>query len=304
MSLAPESVDLSFHHPDLAPLKLWTAEPSAVRGSASTPIVLIVPALGTPAGVYRRLAEGLALSGLHAAVLELRGVAESPVRASSRYDFGYADLIDGDLDGALRLLQRRYAGQAPIVCGHSLGGQLALLHQARHPHRPIAGIVLMASGAPYARAYPGWSGWATRGLGWFARTSTRLLGYFPGHWLGFGGRQGATLMSEWGEFVRSGQPQVRGWLDDPRWRVRLSQLRLPVLALNMPADAYAPPASMRHLVSLTAAQAELVELTAQQVTPGHFAFLKSPVAVVEHTLCFARRLQSRDLGVGAEAALP
>jgi predicted alpha/beta hydrolase len=283
MSAPPEQLLLSSHHPDLAPLALWVAE------RTDAPLVLVVPALGTPAGVYRRLAESLRDAGVHTAVLELRGVGSSAVRASRRYNFGYADLIDADLDGALQALQQRFPEHIPLLCGHSLGGHLGLLHQSRHPQRPLRGVVLMASGAPYFRAYPGWSGWATRALGSFARISTRLLGHFPGHWLGFGGRQGATLMSEWGEFVRTGQPQVRGWNADPGWRTRLAALRLPVMALTMPADAYAPLSSTRHLIGLTAAQAELHQLTPAQVAPGHFAFLKSPAVVVQHVVGFLGR---------------
>lgn len=285
MTVAPELLSMTEHHPDLAPLKLWMAT------DVNAPLVLVIPALGTPAGVYRRFAEGLREAGVHSAVLELRGVGESPVRASRRYDFGYADLVDGEVDAALQQLSRRFPGVAPLVCGHSLGGHLAFLHQARHAQRPLSGVLLMASGAPFFRAYPGWSGWATRGLGLFARASTKVLGHFPGHWLGFGGRQGATLMSEWGQFVRTGQPQVRGWSTAPQWRERLAALQLPVLALNMPGDAYAPESSTRHLVGLTGARLVQHSLTREQVTPGHFAFLKAPQTVVQHAAAFARQLQ-------------
>jgi predicted alpha/beta hydrolase len=286
MTVTPELLDLAKHHRDLAPLKLWT---SAV---AAAPVVLIIPALGTPAGVYRRSAEALCAAGIHAAVLELRGVGESPVRASRRYDFGYADLVDAEVHGALQLLGQRFPGVAPLVCGHSLGGHLAFLHQARHPQHVLGGVLLMASGAPYHRAYPGLSGWATRSLGLFARTSTRLLGYFPGHWLGFGGRQGATLMREWGEFVRTGQPQVHGWSEVPLWRERLAELKLPVLALTMPGDSYAPESSTRHLVGLTAADLRHQRMSLQEVGAGHFAFLKNPQAVVDRAAAFARELKT------------
>lgn len=269
---------------DLVPLTLW---PGALpRG----PVILVVPALGTPAGAYKRLAAALAAAAGAVAVLELRAVGESRVRPSRRLDFGYADLIDGEVDAAIGALRARFPGQPLVLLGHSLGGHLALLHQARHPGRPIDGLLLVASGAPYFRAYGG-KRWLVRAFGGVAGWSSRLLGHFPGDWLGFGGRQGRTLMVEWSGFVRSGQPQVSGWRDSA-WRPRLKQVALPTLALATRGDHYAPVDAVRHLLKLSAIapQVEVIEAGPDGRPPGHFGWLKQPVAVVARVAAWLQTL--------------
>lgn len=280
-SIEPERWPLATQPELIPPLQVWTA------ASATAPVVLVIPALGTPAGVYRRFALALQAAGVHAAVLELRGVGQSPLRARCGVDWGYADLVQEEVHGAWQVLRARWPLAPLYFCGHSLGGHLSLLHQARYPDAPVAGVLLMASGAPYHRAYPGWSGLATRALGAFAALSTRWLGHFPGHWLGFGGRQGATLMREWSGFVRTGQPQVSGWSDEA-WRARLAALTLPSLALVLPGDAYAPHSSTAHLLGLTRSAAHIERLQRDQVVPGHFAFLRCPQPVVQRMVDWMR----------------
>lgn len=259
----------------LVPLTLW---PSA---QAHAPVLLVVPALGTPAGAYKRLAAALAERCAEVAVLELRGVGESGLRASRRADWSYADLVDGEVDQAIAALRQRYPGRPLLLLGHSLGGHLALLHQARHPQRPIDGLVLVASGAPYARAYGG-KRLLVRLFGSLAHWSSKLLGYFPGDWLGFGGRQGRTLMVEWARFVRTGQMQVSTWPDPQVWRPRLKQVEVPALALATEGDHYAPVAAMRHLLALSSIPSEVERVRAgpDGQPPGHFRWLKQPAETV------------------------
>lgn len=273
MSAPAERLPLS---DDLIPLSIW---PSSVPHA---PVLLIVPALGTPAGAYKRLAAALAQRCAEVVVLELRGVGESRLRPSRRADWSYADLVDGEIDQAVAALRHRYPGRALYLLGHSLGGHLALLHQARHPQRPIDGLVLVASGAPYAKAYGG-KRLLVRMFGMLAHWSSRALGYFPGDLLGFGGRQGRTLMVEWARFVRTGQPQVSGWRDPHVWRPRLKQVTVPTLALATAGDHYAPVAAMRHLLALTAIPPEVgrVGPGPDGRPPGHFGWLKQPVEVVQ-----------------------
>lgn len=251
-------------------------------GEGGSAALVFVPALGTPARIYARFAATLAEQGVAVLVPELRGVGRSPLRAERDTDWGYADLVDGEVAAAITAARQQWPDRPLWLGGHSLGGHLALLHQARHPTQSVDGLLLVASGAPYWRSYAGSMAWITRGFGALVGMSTRLCGYFPGHRLGFGGRQAASLMLDWSAFLRSGEPQARGWSDSD-WRTRLQQLTRPALAMHIPGDRYAPPAAIRHLLSLTAIRCE-PEDAAYPDTPGHFGWLKQPAPVVERTV--------------------
>ena len=59
---------------------------------ADGPPVVVWPAMGVPAGYYRRFALALRDSGLHVAVADLRGTGSSTPRPGRGSRYGYADL--------------------------------------------------------------------------------------------------------------------------------------------------------------------------------------------------------------------
>lgn len=262
---------------ELVPLTLWRA-PAPGCGTQ----VLIVPALGTPARVYRRLAEALQAAGADAAVLELRGVGQSPVRAGRGVDWDYADLVDGELQHAIGTLRQRKPEHRLLALCHSLGGHATLMHQARHPDQALDEIILVGSGAPYWRRYRWPMSWVTRGFGALVAASSRGLGYFPGARLGFGGNQGQALMRQWARFLATGRLAVAPWQDEA-WRQRLRHLPTPIRALHVPGDGYAPVAAVRHLLS-EVGSARAVETAAVDGAPGHFGWLKAPAGIVRQVL--------------------
>lgn len=264
-------------HDELVPILLWRA-----REPVCQTLVLIVPALGTPARVYRRLAETLQAAGADAAVLELRGVGQSPVRARRGVDWAYNDLVDGEIQHAIRTLKRQFPTRRMIGLGHSLGGHAILLHQARHPDQALDQVVLVGSGAPYWRSYRWPMSWVTRGFGTVVAASSRVLGYFPGSRLGFGGNQGQTLMRQWSRFLASGSLAVAHWRDDD-WRRRLRQLPVPLRAIHVPGDGYAPKASIGHLLTEVGSRSP-VETADVEGAPGHFGWLKMPEGIVRQVL--------------------
>lgn len=258
---------------ELAPLAWHAAERS------DAPILLIAPALGTPAGVYRRLAEQFAAAGVHTGVLELRGVGRSPVRARRGVDWGYADLVDGEIAHAIALLRERHPGSAIHALGHSLGGHALLLHQARRPDQALASLTLVASGTPYWRNYRGIGKLMVRLLGGAADISSRVCGYYPGDWLRFGGRQGARLMREWARLVREGRFDARIW-EDGDWHTRLRSPPARLLGISIPGDDYTPANSLAHLLQLIGAPHAGEPLQVAD-RPGHFGWLREPRPVVE-----------------------
>ena len=265
--------------PGATPAAVDEAEtrPGQEQQSAQTSVAMIVPALGVSAGSYLRFARALSDRGRHVLLADLRGVGNSTVRAGRHCDWGYLDLIDGELHSLWEKADTHFPGAEKLWVGHSLGGHLALMHQARHADQPVKRIELVASGSPWYPNYPGVYGWVTRALGRFAELSSRGLGAFPGHWIGFGGKQGARLMREWAGFVEHGLP---GPLADASWDLAaaLKQVTTPIRAVCMAADTYCPPAATEHLVELSGSVSSIEHLRHVDGgrAPGHFVWMRHP----------------------------
>jgi len=276
---------------ELAPLSLWQAD-------GADAVVLIVPALGTPARVYKRLAQQLISMHLHVGVVELRGVGSSTLRAAPDCDWGYLDLVDGEVAHGLAALRERFPALPVVAVCHSLGGQLALLHQARHAQAPFDGVVLAAASTPYWRRYPWPMSWVTRAFAELVVFCCRRFGYFPGHRLGFGGRQSASLMRQWAAFAKRGDlPAVLGLPHDLR-------SDRPLLGLHVRGDAYAPRGGMDALLRLGGVSRPVVSADVDGA-PGHFGWLKQPARVAAQIAAFARgcRVTGDANGPADEAAL-
>lgn len=243
------------------------------------PALLLVPALGVAARHYLAFGEALAGLGMHAAVMDLRGVGSSSVRARRGVDWGYLDLVDVELNTLYRLARERWPDSPLHWVGHSLGGQLCLLHQARHPEQRIESVVLAATGTPWVATFDRPMRWLVHALALLAAFSSARLGVFRGDWLRFGGAQGARLMRQWSRFCRSGR---LGRLGAERWDAdaALAVVDRPMLGLSMRGDTYAPQRSTEGLAALTAGRLQLQRI--DQVDghlPGHFRWMRHPQTV-------------------------
>jgi predicted alpha/beta hydrolase len=253
-------------HGHAAPLAFWPAP-------GSGPAALVLPALGVPAGAYRRLAEALAGHGTAAGVAEWRGGGASPVRAARGVDWGYLDLFEHEVQGGLAALRERLPGRPVVIIGHSLGGHLGLM--ARAIASPgLAGVLTVASGTPTLRIFAPRLRALLRVVLATHRLSGPLLGYFPGQQVGFGGRQPRTLMDEWALLARLGRFEIRGCnLLEPRSE---AARRLPVHSLSLPHDTYAPRAATAHLLQLAGVEEGCIERFEGPGPLGHFDWLKEP----------------------------
>lgn len=203
--------------------------------------VLVLPAMGVPAGYYDGFAAGLIAAGFSVAVADLRGTGDSTPPPSRSGRYGYAEIV-GDVDIVLRHVTDRLGGQEPLLLGHSLGGHAAALHLALGG-APAAGLVLVASGAPWHRLYPGRRGLAVRLAGPLISTAAAIRGFWPGDRLGFGGRQTRGIMADWAYVVRTGNfPALAGVEVD----ARLADVKVPVLAVSVAGDTLTPAATLDH----------------------------------------------------------
>ncbi|MBI2383011.1 MAG: alpha/beta fold hydrolase [Gammaproteobacteria bacterium] len=265
-------------------LALYPARPDA-------PAILIGPAMGTPARVYAPLAAAFAAQGLNAAVIELRGIGSSSLRAGRRVDYGYRHLVEQDWPAARSALHGRLPAARQYLLGHSLGGQVALLHAAMHP-QGVAGAILVAAGSVH---YKGWAG--ARSLGilaftQFAGALSGLAGYFPGKRVGFGGTEARTLMQDWARLARSGRFALRG---GPDYEAELARLRLPVLGLSFEHDVYTPHRAQKNLLDkLRSATVTRLPLSAADtgVRLDHYNWIGKSDAVVSRVAAFVQSVEA------------
>jgi predicted alpha/beta hydrolase len=246
----------------------------------SGPVVVIWPAMGTPARYYRPLAANLRAHGLGVVVADLRGTGSSTPRASRRSHYGYAELA-GDVGAVQQALKPRLDGRRSLLLGHSLGGQAALVHLAlaeqAGERSTVDALVLVAVGLPYFRAYaPGTAAVVLPYTQAIAATAA-LFGVWPG-W-SFGGRQARGVMRDWGYTARHGRyPRM----DGADVESALRSLTTRVLAVSVDNDRYTPPATTDHLVAkLAAAPVVRDHYTAAQAGAAldHFSWVRASAAL-------------------------
>ncbi len=251
----------------------------------SAPALLVLPALGIPAGAYRRFCEAVCAGGAHVLSIDLRGVGSSSVRASRGQDWGYADLLNGEVQTLLDYATEQLPESQLYWFCHSMGGHLAVLHsinQHRAGSTPMAGLVLAASGSPQLDLLAPQVRYKARFLVTIVKLMLATLGVFRGDWVGFGGRQARTLMREWAAFVRDGTM--------PLGNPRLSADQAPplrTLGLALAGDDYAPASAVTALLERLGVPAQVEPLANPDGSPlGHTDWLKTPQAVAERAVKF------------------
>ncbi|MFP5373657.1 MAG: alpha/beta fold hydrolase [Gammaproteobacteria bacterium] len=262
--------------------------------AAPTAALLWLPALGVAAKHYLPFAEALASRGVACFLHEWRGAGSSTVRAGRGCDWGYRELLEHDLPAAEAAVDRALPGVARILGGHSLGGQLACCRLALAPESAHT-LWLVASGAPYWRAFPARTRWwlpmAYRFLPWLADR----VGALPGRRIGFGGREARGVIGDWARTALSGRYAARGVATD--LEAALRRLRIGTRAVVFADDWLAPESSLRFLLSkMPAAATRILRLDAAALgtRPDHFSWLARPQAVVA-------ALTARDRGGSAPA---
>jgi predicted alpha/beta hydrolase len=231
------------------------------------PVVIVFPAMGTPARYYRPLAARLGEAGLAVVVVDLRGVGSSTPAPSRASRYGYADLA-GDVGAVLEALKPRLDGRRRYLLGHSLGGQACAVHLAVSG-TAVDGLVLVAVGLPWYRSYTGSRRWGVLVLSRWISGVTAVLGVWPG-W-GFGGRQARGVMRDWGYTARQGRfPR----LDGVDVEAALRSVTTPVLAVSVAKDQFTPAATLDHLCAkLAGAPVERIHLNEHL---DHFTWVRKP----------------------------
>lgn len=238
-------------------------------------VALWVPALGVPARHYEPFAQALAARGAAVVVHEWRGFGSSSARASRGLDWGYRELLGTDLPATRRALEARFGDRAYALGGHSLGGQLASCSAALDS-RGVEALWLVASGAPYHRAFPAptryWLPLAYRSLAGLAQA----FGALPGRRIGFGGQEARGVIRDWSRTALTGRYAAPGVGD---LEERLRDVNAPVRGVLFPEDWLAPRSSLDYLVGKMRPRAvDLHVLDRQRLgtRADHFQWMRAP----------------------------
>ncbi|MFD2766199.1 alpha/beta fold hydrolase [Micromonospora eburnea] len=259
-------------------------------GPPGAPVVVIWPAMGVRARYYRPFAAALRDAGMAVIVADLRGTGESTPRPARTCRYGYAELT-ADVGAVFEALKPRLDGRVRVLLGHSLGGQVAVLHQALHDADTVDGLALVAVGLPWWRLYPGRHGWNVLAFTQGIAAVTRLLGVWPG-W-GFGGRQVRGVIRDWAHTARTGRFPV---LDGVDAEAAVGRVRTPVLAVSVDDDQYTPHETLDHLCAkLTAAPMTRHRYPVSEAGAplDHFTWVRAATPLAARVAAFAATLPRR-----------
>lgn len=241
--------------------------------------LLWLPALGVAAKHYVPFAEALAARGIAVFVHEWRGHGSSSLRAGHATSWGYRELLLDDLPASEAAAVATTGDLPRILGGHSIGGQLACCRLALAPGS-AGRLWLVASGAPYWRAFPWRQRWwlpmVYRFLPWLADR----CGALPGRRIGFGGQESRGVMRDWARTALSGRYAGAGIAADLEAGMR--DVRMEAAAIVFPDDWLAPAPSLLFLLAkLPGVRADVRVLDAEVlgVRADHFSWLQQPHAV-------------------------
>lgn len=247
---------------------------------APTHALLWLPALGVAARHYLPFADALAAHGVATFVHEWRGHGSSSLRASRVIDWGYDTLLRGDLPASEAAVAAACGGVGTrVVGGHSLGGQLACCRLALAP-ASAQSLWLVATGAPYWRAFPWRVRWRLPPAYVLLATLASLRGALPGRAVGFGGNEARGLVHDWARSGLTGRYAARGLPIDLEQALRA--VVAPTSSVVLARDWLAPESSLRHLLSKLgngAARIERLTDATLGAPSDHFAWMKRPRAV-------------------------
>ncbi|WP_018331272.1 alpha/beta hydrolase family protein [Actinomycetospora chiangmaiensis] len=214
----------------------------APAADPTAPVVLVLPAMAMKAKFYFPLLTALRAAGLSAASVDLRGQGEARPALDPASRFGYRELVETDLPAVVDAVAARFPGAPLHLFGHSLGGQLAVLHTARCPDT-VRGVVLIGTGSVWWRAFgPRWfeALWKIQTIG--------VRSWWAGHWPGgmlIGGPMAGRVMTDWARHSRTGRYRPAG--SSVRYDDLVAALERPLLVISLDEDPLGPRSTVDHL---------------------------------------------------------
>lgn len=204
--------------------------------------VVLAGATGVPQRFYRRFAEHLARAGFEVVTFDYRGIGASRRAPLKGFDANFLTWPEKDLEAVVNW---SLESAKTAVVGHSFGGHaFGMLSRAND----TLGLFVFGVGA-------GWDGYmrplerARVKLFWnvLGPLSTRMLGFMPGSKFGMGEDLPLGVYTQWKRWCR--YPTY--FFEDRTLDMtsRFGAVHVPVVAVNVEDDAWAPPQSGRAFVS-------------------------------------------------------
>ena len=216
---------------------------SSLKTSSRTPIILCLPAMGTASKYYAPLIESLNDCGYISLCGELRGTGSSTASPMNA-DFSYKEIIDYDIPTSITKIRKIYPSNPLYLLGHSLGGQLSLLYSSVDDSE-LSGVIVVASGSVFYKSYGFPNNIAVLIGTQVANLISKIVGYFPGNKLGFGGVQPKGIIKDWAYQSRTGNYKLQS--SCVNFESRLRTLDIPILAISIEQDNLAPEGAVEHL---------------------------------------------------------
>jgi len=213
------------------------------------------------------------------ALCELRGNGTSNIRPRRGVDFGYREIVEHDIPAAMAAIRERAPEVQLYLGGHSLGGQLTMLHAAT-TKPDIAGLILVACAIPYYRSWRG----KHRYLVWLASRLFPVvgfvLGYVPGKRIGFGGTEARTVMRDWSHSAATARYALQG--SDVDYEAALRELEVDFVTVNIEGDEMGPPQAVDLMFQkIPKARGLRIQASLSEPKPGaHFRWAREPADVV------------------------
>jgi predicted alpha/beta hydrolase len=270
--MAMQHVSIATNDDYQLPLEVFSAQQPRAH-------ILMLPALGIQAKLYRKLGEQLAAAGYTAVLMEQRGHGRSALRPSRHCDYGFKAWLQSDIPAALGWMQQQHPGVPLYLAGHSLGGHISLMARTLHPE--VVGIILFATATPWYQCYQGASRLQVRFLTVIIPPLCALLGYYPGERVGFGGREARGVMADWLQMARHNRYSAAGIDGDIEAMVQADDC--PVLAIYCDDDAFGPLAAIQGVTNRLGnrdIQWQEISSAALGIKADHVSWAKRPAIAV------------------------
>jgi predicted alpha/beta hydrolase len=263
-----------------------------------TGVVVVNSAMAVPRRYYAPFARFLAASGLAVLTYDYRGIGESRRGPIGQDRARLRDWGEKDFAAALDWVARELGDDAPLVVGHSVGGQIVGL-APNNAH--VRKLLLVGAQSGDWRLWPA-SSRARMLAFWYGVVPpvSRLFGYLPGGLLG-GESVPGGVVREWARWARR-RGYVVGGSDGAR-ATGYARLEAPIVAYSFADDDFAPARAVGALLDLyRSAQRTHRRVSAAQLglrSIGHFGFFRESQR--ERLWVEARDwlLGARDISVGA-----
>lgn len=243
-------------------------------------VVVINCATAVKAGYYHRFARYLSEQGFIALTYDYRGIGGSRQGSLRGRDISWRHWGQLDLEGLLRWAGDRHRGLPLLVVGHSFGGFAPALAGSNHS---IARVLTVGAQYAFWRDYQA-DARASMVLQWhvFMPLLTALMGYFPGHALGWLEDVPAGVARDWASQSERFEDGLRRRRPAPKPEqieailTAFRSLTAPVLAVSVTDDPYGTVAAteraLRYFPCAPRTHVRIAPETIGHNAIGHFGF--------------------------------